>query len=81
MVSASPVSTVSTCWRGSNRASARSAAKMTWELRYVVDETAWDAAVHAATQWWFEQARKAAPDSPEVQMLASVFEPEDDSDG
>lgn len=67
-------------------------AAMTWELRYIVDETAWDAAVHAATAWleadvydtalwWFEQARKAAPDSPEVQMLASVFEPEDDSDG
>ena len=67
-------------------------AAMTWELRYIVDKTAWDAAVHAATAWleadvydtalwWFEQARKAAPDSPEVQMLASVFEPEDDSDG
>ncbi len=67
-------------------------AAMTWELRYIVDENAWDAAVHASTSWleadvystahwWFEQARKAAPDSPEVKMLASVFEPKDDSDG
>ncbi len=65
---------------------------MTWELRYIVDETAWEAAVHAATSWleadvydtahwWFEQARKAAPDSPEVEMLSAVFEQEDDSDG
>ena len=67
-------------------------AAMTWELRYIVDETAWEAAVHAATSWleadvyntaywWFEQARKAAPDSPEVEMLSAVFEQEDDSDG
>ncbi len=67
-------------------------AAMTWELRYIIDETAWDAAVHASTswleadmyntaQWWFEQARKAAPDSPQVLMLASVFNPQDDSDG
>jgi predicted Zn-dependent protease len=64
-------------------------AAMSWELRYIVDETAWDAAVHAATawleadaygtaQWWFEQARKAAPDSPEVEMLATFFEPDED---
>ncbi len=64
-------------------------AAMTWELRYIVDETAWDAAVHASTSWleadvystaywWFEQARKAAPDSPEVQMLATVFEPDEE---
>ncbi len=67
-------------------------AAMTWELRYIVDENAWEAAIHASTswleadlystaQWWFEQARKAAPDSPEVVMLSAVFEPEDDSDG
>ncbi len=64
-------------------------AAMTWELRYIVDDTAWDAAAHAATswleadvystaQWWFEQARKAAPDSPEVEMLATFFEPDED---
>ncbi len=64
-------------------------AAMTWELRYIVDETAWDAAVHASTSWleadvystaywWFEQARRAAPDSPEVEMLATVFEPDEE---
>ncbi len=64
-------------------------AAMTWELRYIVDETAWDAAAHAATawleadvystaHWWFEQARKAAPDSLEVEMLATFFEPDED---
>ncbi len=67
-------------------------AAMTWELRYIVDDNAWEAAVHASTswleadvyntaRWWFEQARKAAPDSPEVEMLSAVFEQEDDSDG
>ena len=64
-------------------------AAMTWELRYIVDDTAWDAAVYAATawleadvystaQWWFEQARRAAPDSPEVEILATMFEPDED---
>jgi tetratricopeptide (TPR) repeat protein len=63
-------------------------AAMTWELRFIVDETAWDAAVHAASswleadqydtaQWWFEQARAAAPDSPEVEVLAVMFESDD----
>ena len=67
-------------------------AAMTWELRYIVDKNAWEAAIHASTSWleadvystalwWYEQARKAAPDSPEVVMLSTVFEPEDDSDG
>jgi len=66
-------------------------AAMTWELRYIVDKTAWEAAIHASTSWleadvystalwWYEQARKAAPNSPEVVMLSAVFEPED-SDG
>jgi len=64
-------------------------AAMTWELRFIVDDTAWDAAVHAASswleagqydtaQWWFEQARKAAPDSQEVEVLAIMFEPDED---
>ena len=64
-------------------------AAMTWELRFIVDETAWDAAVHAASswleagqyntaRWWYEQARAAAPDSPEVEVLAVMFEPDED---
>ena len=67
-------------------------AAMIWERRYIVDKSAWEAAVHASTawleadlystaQWWYEQARKAAPDSPEVVMLSGFFEPDDDSDG
>jgi len=60
-------------------------AAMTWELRYIIEPSAWDAAAQAAiawieagvtrpAQWWYEQARLAAPDSPEVQMLTTVLE-------
>ncbi len=60
-------------------------AAMTWELRYIIDPSAWSAAAQAAiawleagvnrpANWWYEQARAAAPDSPEVQMLSTVIE-------
>jgi Flp pilus assembly protein TadD len=60
-------------------------AAMTWELRYILDPTAWRAAASAAeawleaghhqpAQWWYEQAQRAAPDTPEVQALSSVFQ-------
>jgi len=65
-------------------------AAMTWELRYIIDPSAWDAAAQAAiawieagvsrpAQWWYQQARLAAPDSPEVQMLSTVLESPGDS--
>jgi len=60
-------------------------AAMAWELRYIIEPSAWNAAAQAAVawmeagvprpaQWWYEQARLAAPDSPEVQMLSTVIE-------
>ncbi len=60
-------------------------AAMAWELRYIIEPSAWDAAAQAAiawleagvnrpANWWYERARAAAPDSPEVQMLATVIE-------
>ena len=60
-------------------------AAMTWELRYIVDQGALDAAVNASTlwleagfyntaHWWFERAQALAPDAPEVLLLASDFE-------
>ena len=66
-------------------------AAMSWELRYILEPSAWDAAAQAAiawieagvsrpARWWYEQARLAAPNSPEVQMLATVIESPDNSD-
>ena len=63
-------------------------AAMTWELRYIVDQGALDAAVNASTlwleagfyntaHWWFERAQALAPDAPEVLLLASDFEDSD----
>ena len=60
-------------------------AAMAWELRYIIEPSAWDAAAQAAiawieagmtrpATWWYERARVAAPDSPEVQMLATVIQ-------
>ncbi|MHC4767378.1 MAG: tetratricopeptide repeat protein [Planctomycetota bacterium] len=60
-------------------------AAMAWELRYIHHPRAWRAAAHAAqawmeagqhrpAQWWFEQARLAAPNTPEVQALTSVIQ-------
>ena len=65
-------------------------AAMTWELRYIIEPSAWDAAAQAAiawieagvsrpAQWWYQQARLAAPNSPEVQMLSTVLESPDNS--
>lgn len=59
-------------------------AAMAWELRYIIEPSAWDAAAQAAiawleagktrpAYWWYERARAAAPDSPEVRMLASIM--------
>ncbi len=66
-------------------------AAMTWELRYIIDPSAWNAAAQAAiawleagvnrpAHWWYERARAAAPDSPEVQMLGTVIEAARDND-
>jgi hypothetical protein len=60
-------------------------AAMAWELRYMQVPTAWKAAVEAAqawllagherpAQWWFEQARSAAPNTPEVEALEPAFQ-------
>jgi hypothetical protein len=60
-------------------------AAMAWELRYIHHPRAWRAAAHAAeawveagqympAQWWFEQARLAAPNTPEVQALTTVIQ-------
>ncbi|MHC4273903.1 MAG: tetratricopeptide repeat protein [Planctomycetota bacterium] len=60
-------------------------AAMAWELRYIHHPKAWRAAAHAAeawlaagqrkpAQWWFEQARLAAPNTPEVRALATAFQ-------
>ena len=58
---------------------------MAWELRYIHHPSAWRAAAHAAeawieagrhepAQWWYEKARRAAPNTPEVRALATVFQ-------
>ncbi len=63
-------------------------AAMTWELRYIVDQSAWDAAVNASNlwleagvystaYWWFQRAQALAPNAPEVLLLASDFEDSD----
>ncbi|MHC4081525.1 MAG: tetratricopeptide repeat protein [Planctomycetota bacterium] len=60
-------------------------AAMAWELRYIHHPKAWRAAAHAAqawieagqhkpAQWWYEQARLAAPNTPEVQALTTVIQ-------
>jgi len=60
-------------------------AAMAWELRYIIEPSAWDAAAQAAiawleagttrsASWWYEKARAAAPDSPEVQMLGTIIQ-------
>jgi Flp pilus assembly protein TadD len=60
-------------------------AAMAWELRYIHHPKAWRAAAQAAeawmeagqykpAQWWFEQARLAAPNTPEVQALTTVIQ-------
>jgi Flp pilus assembly protein TadD len=60
-------------------------AAMAWELRYIHHPTAWKAAARAAeawleagqrnpARWWFEQARQAAPNTPEVRALANNFQ-------
>ena len=60
-------------------------AAMAWELRYIHHPKAWRAAAHAAeswmeagqhkpAQWWFEQARLAAPNTPEIQALTTVIQ-------
>ncbi|MHC4218860.1 MAG: tetratricopeptide repeat protein [Planctomycetota bacterium] len=60
-------------------------AAMAWELRYIHHPTAWQAAARAAeawleagqrnpARWWYEQARQAAPNTPEVRALATNFQ-------
>ena len=60
-------------------------AAMAWELRYIIDPSAWNAAaqasiawleagVHGPAHWWYERAREAAPDSPEVRMLTTIIQ-------
>lgn len=60
-------------------------AAMAWELRYIIDPSAWNAAAQASiawleagvnrpAHWWYERARAAAPDSPEVRMLTTVMQ-------
>jgi hypothetical protein len=60
-------------------------AAMAWELRYMQVPNAWRAAAEAAqawllaghqrpAQWWFEQARNRAPNTPEIEALETVFQ-------